>query len=193
MEPVTPISIAAAAVLAQLSLIAIVTLGSLVLRSGDSYGLFRDPDDSTKFFPLTLCLAVPALALIILTEEFAVVAQPMFAGSIMSVGTLASVMPWMFAIDTAWLALLVRMSGGSWQSPFAPLLLLLPTLAIFLRESVARVALYAIVAAFLLTLLLAERLTKACPGGHRRTMAYWVVATLSLVLTTFIGLITRAD
>ena len=96
-----------------------------------------------------------------------------------------------FILDIAWVSIMVRMTGGSTVSAYSPIYFMLPPLAIFLRESQFHIIVYL----FVVILSFSWNLSlKGWEYDHERSfprLAYWVVSIISLLLTTFIGYITR--
>ena len=95
--------------------------------------------------------------------------------------------------DIIVLTVFVAQSGGSARSPFQPLYLFLPTVALFLRESSGRVILYSVAVglSFVSLLLVPTFGSNAIDDEGRHRVAYGIVSILCLIATCFIGIFTR--
>jgi len=189
---VHPASLVAAALIMQFGLILIATLGALAVRRMERamYRFYDDPPNVGRFAWLLLSLALVTVGLLVFSDEFSTLGSPAFAGLKISIIGWSNAIRLVVLLDILCFSILVAATGGSYQSPFTPVCLMIPALAIFLRENPARVIFYALLVAiaFGLNLAFADR------GSRARVPhlgAYWLVSTLCLALTTFIGIITR--
>ena len=96
-----------------------------------------------------------------------------------------------FLINITITTLLVATTGGSENSPFQPILFLIPTLAILLFESSLRVVIYAALVSVSFTFLLAAPGLTHDRGNNGAKWAYGFVCIASLGLAALIGLLTR--
>ena len=96
-----------------------------------------------------------------------------------------------FLINITITTLLVATTGGSENSPFQPILFLIPTLAILLFESSFRVVIYAALVSVSFTFLLAAPDLARDRGNGGAKWAYGFVCIASLALAVLIGLLTR--
>lgn len=109
-----------------------------------------------------------------------------------------------FLLNITFAAILIIKTGGSKRSPFSSVLLLLPSLAIFLREPVSRFLFYSLVVAVVYIVLLSvswkpkssdyERGSYDAPAKEDEAVDNWanIWANMScLALATLIGYITQ--
>jgi len=98
-----------------------------------------------------------------------------------------------FIINILTVLLLVTYTGGSINSPFQPLYFLIPSLSLFLHESNQMIILYASIIAlsFILQVYVYEPINLSDSDTRRHKLAYTMVSVLCLIVTCFIGIITR--
>lgn len=108
----------------------------------------------------------------------------------------------MFVCNSIALSYLAFKTGGTRNSPFAPILFSLPALSIFLHESFSRVLVYLILVIIGLSVCLNAPPTsiwheptftgKRENADTRIVRAYFLSVILCLVLTTFVAFMTRS-
>ena len=138
---------------------------------------------------MTLFTLVPLL----LSHGFAPAWRPL-------VGTLAPsaisdgwTMLIVLVVDILGLSVLVAATGGSQQSPFQAVYFLLPTLALFLRQSPTRVLVTATVVFVSFSVLMGPRHFHnghGYGGDRHNAISYWFVSMASLAVAVYIGLAT---
>lgn len=171
-------------------------LGALVLRNAESYVTYiRRTDAYSKLGWLVLPFSLLSLAVLFFSDGFIPSWQPVLGAPV------PFSIPWSVALlvifigDALFVSYLVWRTHGSFSSPFSPILFLLPTLGILLRESPKRIVLYVTLIAALFTIILlypsSNPYTREDREIRGRTLAYWIVSMLSFGLATGIGLLTR--
>lgn len=192
---VTPENTVAGTMLAQLSVLGIMTLAALVIRREQS--LFRWSRSLPSYAAhgwVILILALLSLGGLVLSDGFAATWRPLFRTLGYAGWRWSSAVEFAFVVDVVALTILVAGTGGSIRSPFQPLYFLMPTLALFLRESTGRVILYAAGSglSFLLLLLDGRRGDDPEVDDTRHRLAYGLVSLLCLGAACFIGVFTRS-
>ena len=178
-----PVNLAAAALIAQFVFVVILMVGSIVVRLPDH------PDEvrgSPSFMGAILLLAVITLGALMLSDDLAAIWRPVYANLKFTAPSLSTGFLIVFFADALFVWFLIWLTGGSTQSPFTPVLFMIPTLAIFLREPLGRVLFYvcSVGVVFIVTLGQPQ-------GTHGNRIATGWVALTCLALTTHIGFITR--
>lgn len=192
---ITPINITSAAMITQFCIVTIIFLAILILRWGEGYMFFyRERIDPAKFLVILLTFTLITMGIINFSDGYSATWTPLFSGLAFRGISWSKAISLVFICDIILISILVSKTGGSVVSCFSPLYFIIPALAIFLREPLSRILLYV----FLLTLsfslnLFFQREKGAEIGQEKRKTAYWAVAIQSLILTTFIGYITKAQ
>jgi hypothetical protein len=181
---VSETSIIAAALVAQVCIVVIMaTVSALVAlgyrgRGGFSY--------------IVLLLALFTLIPLMLTRGYSSTWGPLLGAPDGAGLSRSTSMVIVFVANIAAVHLLVRLTGGSRESPFQALYFLLPTLALFLREPLAHVL------GFLALVIASYSFLSgsASVGDYRNEVsvfrfAYWFGAVACFVLASYIGYVTR--
>lgn len=196
-----PLNRIAAALVTQLFILLIICLGALILRFGEPpYSRYHErPGLTTASFAwTTLLLAIASMGALLFSEEYASTYQPLFGHLILPTMLSTNALAIMFVSDIIALGFLISLTGGSRASAFSPILFSLPSFAIFLREPLGRIVVYAALITILFTLQMFA--FKAVYKGEYQdrpesqradAFAFWAVAFATLVLTTAIGYGTR--
>ncbi|MCP2517380.1 hypothetical protein M5J07_20745 [Achromobacter mucicolens] len=188
-----PLNIAGATFVLQLVLIVIFALG-----------VFLDGTPSrqnSKYQQLLTILTAMIISLLILSisDRFYPIWQPML-GEVafeppLSQGSALSII---FGLDYMTAYVLIRQSGGGRDSPFAPILFLLPTLSIFLRLPGMLTVIFGAATAVLFTVSIGFSNPRQSAfsasyeyPGQRSMAAFQVVTILCLIVTLLTGYITR--
>ena len=187
------LTIASGTLLSQVLVLVILALGALLLSQ--PYGRLRErsriplPSHPALILGMTLFTLVPLL----LSHGFAPAWRPL-------VGTLAPsaisdgwTMLIVLVVDILGLSVLVAATGGSQQSPFQAVYFLLPTLALFLRQSPTRVLVTATVVFVSFSVLMGPRHFHnghGYGGDRHNAISYWFVSMASLAVAVYIGLAT---
>ena len=187
------LTIASGTLLSQVFVLVILALGAALLSQ--PYGRLRErsriplPSHPALILGMTLFTLVPLL----LSHGFAPAWRPL-------VGTLApsaisdgSTMLIVLVVDVLGLSVLVAATGGSQQSPFQAVYFLLPTLALFLRQSPTRVLVTAAVVFASFSVLMGPRHFHnghGYGGDRHNAVSYWFVSMASLAVAVYIGLAT---
>ncbi len=190
---ITPITIASGTLISQVFLLIIVALGATLLNGpGGSY-FSRIPISMPSLPAVILAMALLSLGALLFSSGLTGTWSPLL-------GTMAPpgipdgwALLWVILIDVGGLSFLVAGTGGSQQSPFQATYFLLPTLAIFLRQSTPRVLFTAALVAVSFSLCM-----RVLPDDHPRQsvartnrLSYWFVSLASMALGLYIGLATR--
>lgn len=154
-EPNPPVNVAAASLVIQICLLFIAYVTLWLLSRG--WSLRQAAKDSHSTLVAWLLIA---LVMISLGEDIYRIWGPLL-GKL----TLPSVprdysFTAVFALDIIFAGLLIVRTGGAKKSPFTSILLLLPSLAIFLREPVGRFLFYSIAVGVLYVVLLRTSLRR---------------------------------
>lgn len=191
-EPVTPVNISAAALIAQFCILIIMSVSAAIARISDEINWNDASEISAVFAWIILFFALVTMGCLVFSDEFAVIWKPLF-------GTLEfPAIPWstalliVFTLDIICVTILVAMTGGSRLSAFSPIFFILPSLAIFLRESLGRILFYLVLVAVSFSVTGLRGSTWVTHEESRqRWLSYWFVSIACLGLATFIGYITR--
>jgi len=179
MQPISDVNIAAAALTAQFVLILIVFVATRFVEI---------EGDEGAVMSIVGGVALIAAAALLFTNQLASLWRPLLPDAHVGLSLkLAFLIA--FAADMLLALLLVLATGDSISSPFTPIYFLIPVLALFLRESRARVLAYAGVIVILYTITLIVR-TPSTPRLLPSRVAHWIVAISAFALATFIGLYT---
>ena len=178
------LSLAAAAVVMQFSLIVILSLGVLILRAQ------RETGHEERELAAVLFLAIPALGSVLFADRFAGAWIAQFSVDAWPTFSWQAAMLAAFSTDILLVSLLVAWTGGAQHSAFSPALLLLPSLALFLREPLDHLLWYLAAISIAFTISALRR-----PSDNRslyiRPLAFWFVSMASFFLATGIGFATR--
>jgi len=178
-------AITATALIAQVSILAIMCIGSFLIALDQREALGA----GFIILALTLLTIVPLM----LTSGYSAFWTPRFGGS-PEIGIHHSTsMVLMFVLDILALSLFVWKTGGSLNSPFQAIYFLLPALAIFLREPKSRLFLYfaLVTISFSLLMPLVHKHSWYNSSVRIHRVAYWFVAVACFALAMYIGYITQ--
>jgi hypothetical protein len=193
-ESISQVNITAAALLAQVSLIAIMFIGAVVLSIRAYEPAYPGRGSTSGLAWIILPCTLTTVGPLVFSSAFSEHWRPLFGGAQLPVLASSSAMLWMFIGDILWVTLLTRATGGTRHSPFAPIYFALPALAIFLRESFLRVSTYTVVVAvFFVWQLSGAWLARRPEESYAKAevAAYGWVSVLCFALATFIGYVTR--
>lgn len=144
------LNVAGAALLMQVLFIVIVAITSHLYNPAIASSTYANHErikvDASRF-PWILSTALASIAVILMSDQFSTVWEPLFNGATISTISTIWALNIMFALDLALISYLVRGSGGSQQSPFAPALFIIPSLGIFLRTPPAAFISYSVLSA----------------------------------------------
>ena len=190
MEQVTPVNITAAAMIMQFSISIIVAMAAAMLRWYEQYDSFNyfKPGRLASIWVI-IGFSLSTMGLLLFSDQLSSVWRPLFGGAGFNGLPWSLALATVFVADAVWIAIMVARSGGSMDSAFSPVWYILPPMALFLREPGGRLILYLVVITILFSYNLYAPLNPSRQGRHK--IAYWTVSIACLVLTTFIGYITR--
>lgn len=180
-------------VVTQLFLLVITFIGIVVLQRGE-YRLTRMPGTprpaSRLFYPV-FGFALLTIGILVFTEDVLLFSKPVFGELAFPSISKPTAFLLVFAFDLLGAAILIRITGGSRESPFGTILLALPALSIFLREPPARFFSYSIVAAILFLLVRSKAARDTFGENPNYQSAFVWVTLLVLALSTLVGYATR--
>lgn len=184
MSEPSPVSITAAALIMQFSIILIMAFGAAVLA-------FRSAFTSPGMAPLILLLAIITLGVLMFSDALSTTWAPLFGSSSFNGLKWSTSLYIVFLIDVIAVAILVMLTGGSMASAFTPIYFIIPPLAIFLRESDSRIVGYLVLVILLFTINYRGRYERGVDEESGTRWAFWLVSVLCLTLATYIGYVTR--
>jgi hypothetical protein len=179
------VSITAVALIAQVSILAIMCIGSFLIA--------LDQREALVAGFILLALALLTVVPLMLTSGYTAIWIPYFGGSTeIGIQRSASI-ALMFVFDILALSALVWKTGGSLNTPFQTIYFLLPALAIFLREPVIRLLLYFtfVTTSFTLLMFLVAEHSWYNSSVPIHRLAYWLMAVACFALSMYIGYVTR--
>jgi hypothetical protein len=190
-ETVGPPNIAAAALVMQFFLSVIISVCAwLVRHENRTFRFYRDARSTGRYPWIVLGFALGTIGLLIFSDQFSNFWHPLLDGTTFLGLTFAKALLWVFLLDIAFVAVLVYLTGGSYQSPFTPIYFILPAMAFFLRELPYRVILYSA----LIVLLFIVGLSGQERNSDDYVMpieAYAITSVACLILSVAIGFLTR--
>lgn len=174
------------------SLLVIVLVGLLLLSSAERRPSPTNPYSSpvTALFKSYAVFTVLTLLLLIFTDEVVGSSRPMFGEVSLPSIEQSNAFLAVFVLDVLGAGFLISATGGPRISAFSPVLFMLPTLAIFMRESPSRFILYAVLAGvcFFISQLGEQRRAES---NSRSALTFYSVTYLCLALNILIGYVTR--
>ena len=179
-------------VLTQFSLLLIVFLGIMVLRAGETNmsALYSRP--ATRRFPFLFAgFALVTIGLLIFSEDVVLSSRPVFGDIELPSISKDTAFLVVFSVDLLGAAFLILLTGGSKDSPFSAILLVLPALAIFMREPPQRFLSYTFVAAVLFLLVQADLAWRTIQENPYHRITFMFVTLSCLGLSTMVGYATR--
>ena len=179
------VSIIPTALIAQISILAIMCIGSFLIALDQREALGA----GFIILALTLLTIIPLM----LTSGYSAFWTPRFGASPDMGIHHSTSMVLMFLLDILALSLFVWKTGGSLNSPFQAIYFLLPALAIFLREPKNRLLLYFVLITISFSLLMSIVHKRSWYDSSVRIhrVAYWFVAVACFALAMYIGYITQ--
>jgi len=191
-EQVGPANITAAALVMQFFLSAIISFGAwrvwqkqkLVVR------FWENPRTIATHAWVLLLFALATVGILITSDQFYAIWRPMSGDVNFSLFGWSHALLAVFLIDILCCAFLVFSTGGSYQSPFAPVYFILPAMGFFLRQSPRRVM------ALTLFISVVFLMGFGLSGARRdedsvHQGAYAFVSMSCLILSVLIGYLTR--
>ncbi len=190
MNPIKPASVAGATIIMQFSLLLIIFIG-ISWHKEDKY---KERPIKAKAFALGLFLAIMTILIIGLSQDYFEVWGAMMGD--LNVPTIngSIAMTMVFVLDIVVTITLILMTGGTRESPFTSMLFLIPSLAIFLRESPAKFLTYTVVVGVYYWLTCRATYSGLHSLSFDRTddlAAHRAVNIGCLILATVTGYITR--
>ena len=189
------LNLTTALLITQFVLLAIVFVGILFLRAGENaLSPFSDnPRPATKQFPsFLLGFALVTLACIAFSQDFVLLSRPVFGDLEFPSLAQSDAFLVVFTLNIFGAGLLMNVTGGAKDSPFAAVLFALPALAIFLREPPGRYFTYTAFAVVLFLAFQKPRGLGAAVVQNSKHQATFNFVTLGvLALSTLVGYVTR--
>ena len=188
---ITPVNIAAAAMISQFSLIAIISIGSLIalIREPRFYKGFH----YTSIFVLIIIFSGLTIGYLLFSNEISSIWKPLFGDITFGVATGTQALHFVLLMDIILISLLVNFTGGSKHSIYSPIYFIIPVLAIFLRDSQGWIIfmLITIIISFSYNLFYRDYFTGGSGAIIENNFAFWFISVACFVLATTIGFITR--
>ena len=192
-QSIQPLNVAAATLLVQLLLITLLAITSSLYRG------IKPGGAGTRFLgesihgqvelrrSPTLFVALASFAALLISDELYSIWSPIFQGVGINTISASSAIVTVFVIDLLLIAYLIATTGGSQSSPFLPALFTVPALGIFLRLPPSMFISFAILAALIYVVLLAQQPEQS----HASQFPSAFMAISCLFLSMFTGYITR--
>lgn len=191
MEVLKPVSVIGAAILMQISLLAIIFFGT-VLRTSSKYGMKKI--SSGAIYATGLMLAIFTIPILVLSENLYAMWAGIMGDLQLPTITHSVAMMLVFIFNIATTILLVSLTGGTSRSQYTSILFLIPTLAIFLRETPIKFLTYTLVVAgyYLLSYSARRAISLSVAEEFKGDSAAHAAVNIGcLVLATITGYITR--
>lgn len=190
METIKPASVAGAAILMQVLLLVIIFLGVGWYREN------RHDDRSIKAtaFALGLVLAILTISTLGISEDYYKIWGAMMGDLQLPTIGRSTAMMCVFVFDILATIILIVLTGGTRASPFTAVLFLIPSLAIFLRESPSKFLTYTAIVGLYYWLSCRASYsdpTRLSYGIDDGVAAHRIVNIGCLILATLTGYITR--
>jgi hypothetical protein len=180
MPSIAPVNITAAALLAQFAFVVTLFVAAIMVAPR-ARRLSELPW-------VIFAIALITIGALISSDELSHLWKPLFGNPSIRTISSATALLLMFIFNIVVVVYLVTYTGGSRASPFTSLYFLLPVLALFLRESVARVIWYSVAVSVLYSVNLVR---EDYGDGVDSRLAEWWVSVAAFVLAMVVGLITR--
>ena len=192
-QVISSLNIATAAVVSQLLVIIILSVGAAVIRSGDTR---RRPGevkhDSSSFGWWILALAVVTLGALTASDQIVVLWQPAFGIQENWGIALSTAITTAFTLDIICIFALVSRTRGSRSSEFTSLYFLIPTLAVFLQEPLSRILFYVVGVMIVFTITMqAKPARQEHVEISQSRFAFWFISVACMAVAVFIGYSTR--
>ena len=194
MEP-KPSTIALAAILTQFFITVILSIGASIIQRHFNRPSFEPAERKTGLTILYLILLGTLLMLgaLLFSDAIAPGWSPILSSPDIPTIPFAPLISIMFLVNILVTTIAIAMTGGSYESPFSPVLLTIPALAILLREPFVWIVIYmgTISCAFLATLYL-----ELSPDAKRvenapLKRAYLIISMMCFLLTSIVAYMTR--
>ena len=193
VEQVSAASITAGALIAQLGIIMIMFVGSLIMRRNEmDEHLYSGVRSYSTLAWWILGYALVSMLILVASDAFASLWAPVFGATPILLDRATATLLVILA-NSIFSSYLVAKTGGVRSSPFLSLLFLQPTLAVLLREPRGRIILYFVSVLCLFTVLMIRMNDEEDKSEWRLRMAYWVVSVCCLVLTGLVAIITLPE
>lgn len=190
VEQVSPANIAAGALIAQISIILIMFVGSLIMRRDErDEHLFSGVRSYSTLAWWILGHALLSLLILVSSDAFASLWAPIYRATPRLLSR-ATAMLLVLLANSLFVSYLVTKTGGVRSSPFLSMLFLQPTLAVLLREPRGRIILYFASVLVLFTVLMVRAEDEDDMSEWRFRIAYWAVSVCCLLLTGVVAIIT---
>jgi len=181
------VNIAGAALITQISLLAIMAIGALI-----SHFIEVTSEFNTKYSGLgwvVLIFSLLSLLSLVFSSEFSKVWKPVFRNTDFTLLNWSTSILLMFILNILCVSILVWITGVSVNNPFTPIYFILPALSIFLREGLGRIILY------LILISLGFSFNMVFHDKNRdetsKRISLWFVSVACFILATYIGYTTR--
>ncbi|MES2365127.1 MAG: hypothetical protein V4563_04480 [Pseudomonadota bacterium] len=187
------INLTNAFVVTQFFLLVITFVGIAVLQRGENQ-LTRMPGTprpaSQLFYPV-FGFALVTVGILVFTQDVLLFSRPVFGDlDVPGIGKSTAFLL-VFVFDLLGAAILIKVTGGSGESPFSAILFTLPALSIFLREPPSRFFGYTIGAALLFLLVQSSDERGIFSNNPKYKNAFVWVTLMILALSTLVGYATR--
>lgn len=190
-----PIPLTSAFLITQFFLLAIVYVGIVALKSGEkSYFQFSETQSlTTPTLPrLVLGFALITLLCLVFSQDFVLLSKSGFGDVKLPALRRTDAFLLVFLLDVVGAGILIGITGGAKYSPFSAILLILPVLSIFLRETPTRFFSYTGLAVLLFLLFRNPHESGRAMLENPRHMAVFQLVTLGcLAVTSLVGYATR--
>jgi len=187
-ETINTVNIAGAALITQISLLAIMAIGAIIIHFVEITSNYN-----TRYSVLgwiVLVFSLLSMFFLVFSEEFSTLWKPVFRTTEPTLLVWSTSITIMFLINIFCVTVLVRATGGSVHSPFTPIYFILPALSIFLREGLGRILLYLGLVSLLFTVNMFS--VGYSRGEDSKKISLWFISIACFGLATYIGYITRS-
>lgn len=192
-QSIQPLNVAAATLLVQVLLLAILGTGSRLYLARlwnvppvTSSNFCVGPPGALRTTPLTF-LTLVSFTLLLLTDDLYGIWSPLFQGVGISTFTSSTAILLVYLLNLWAVGYLMFKTGGSRSSPFTSVLFTIPALAIFLRMPPWAFMTIAVFSGLIYLVLLAPQLSRA--QSSQAPTAFLNIACLVLAMLT--GYVTR--
>jgi hypothetical protein len=185
------LTLATAALTTQLAYIGILAFAILIMPKADPTLL--DFHSESQLWVRVVLLALFSMAVLLMCEDITRMSRPAFGNIYFPTVTLRTAKHLMFWADLLVIVNIIQGTGLVRNSVFSSALFTLPALALFLRESLIGVSLYVSVIMLFSLYSINSHIQDDFPGHNsiEDSFAFIFVSSACLVLTTFIGYVTR--
>ena len=191
----TPINLTSAFFVTQISMLGVIFLGLLILRKGESrFSPYSDnPRLATTDLPIWLVgFALLTTSCLAFSNEFVFFSRPMFGDVPLPSLSQSAAFLAVFIANILFSGFLIFHTGGSQNSPFSAVLLLLPAVSIFLREPPLRLLTYTLLTATVFIFTTATGTHERYNNENKKQRLAFNFVTLGcLSISTLLGYATR--